>query len=221
MESGQLTKAWFKNLDNSEEVRVLFNPTEYTINKTNNWKVSPDTGSNIGKIEFTGGNPIELKMKLQFDTSLSGKNVQEEHTKKLWALSMVNTAKKDPKTKKSRPPRCEFHWGGGWSFEAVVTTISEQLTMFLPDGTPIRSQVDITLKQAKDPGKFPFQNPTSGGVPGHRTHVVRESETLDWIASSEYGEARHWRYIAEQNNLDNPMQVTPGTILQLPPLPVE
>jgi nucleoid-associated protein YgaU len=50
---------------------------------------------------------------------------------------------------------------------------------------------------------------------------VRESETLDWIASSEYGEARHWRYIAEQNNLDNPMQVTPGTILQLPPLPVE
>lgn len=221
MDTGQPTKAWFKNLDNGDEVRVLFNPTEYTISKSNNWKVNPNAGANFGRIEFTGGNPIELKMKLQFDTSLSGKNVQDEHTRKLWALSMVTPGKKDPKTKKSRPPHCEFHWGGNWSFEAVVTSISEQLTMFLPDGTPIRSQVDISLKQAKDPGKFPFQNPTSGGVPGHRTHIVRQSETLDWIAASEYGEARHWRYIAETNNIDNPMQVTPGTILQLPPLPVE
>jgi nucleoid-associated protein YgaU len=152
---------------------------------------------------------------------MTGKNVQDEHTKKLWALTMVNQAKKDPKTKKSRPPRCEFHWGGGWSFEAIVTTISEQLTMFLPDGTPIRSQVDITLKQAKDPGKFPFQNPTSGGVPGHRTHIVRQAETLDWIAASEYGEARHWRHIAQANGLDNPMQLPPGMILQLPPLTEE
>jgi hypothetical protein len=199
----------------------MFNPTEYTISKSVGWTTKADTGSNIGKLEFKGGNPIELKLKLQFDTSLSGKNVQDEHTKKLWALSMVNKSKKDANTKKSSPPKCEFHWGGGWSFEAVVTSISEQLTMFLPDGTPIRSQVDISLKQSKDPGKFPFQNPTSGGVPGHRTHVVLESETLDWIAASEYGEARHWRYIAEQNNLDNPMQVPPGAILQLPPLPQE
>src|SRR5690606_23140910 len=127
----------------------------------------------------------------------------------------------DPKTKRGRPPRCEFRWGGNWSFEAVVTSISETLSMFLPDGTPVRSKVSLSLKQSKDEGKFPFQNPTSGGVTGHKSHVVRQQETLELIAAREYGEGRHWRYIAELNRIDTPMVVTPGTIMTLPPLPEE
>jgi nucleoid-associated protein YgaU len=50
---------------------------------------------------------------------------------------------------------------------------------------------------------------------------VRQAETIDWIAASEYGEARHWRHIAHANGLDNPMQLPPGMILQLPPLTEE
>lgn len=218
MNTGQLVRASFKNLDNNDTVEVAFNPTDYSISKSNNWAESPDTGDNVGRLEFTGGNPIELQMSLFFDTSITGENVQEKYTGKLWTLALVNPDKKDPTTGRSRPPACEFRWGGTWSFEAVVTSINEKLTMFLADGTPIRSTVNLTLKQAKDPGQFPFQNPTSGGVPGHRTHVVQQRETLDWIAASEYGAAKHWRYIASVNGLDNPMDLRPGMILQLPPL---
>ncbi len=199
-------------------IPLRFNPTEYQISKTNNWSESPDTGDNVGRLEFTGGNPIELTMSLFFDTSLTGANVQEQYTGKLWALAMVNTANQDPNTERSKPPKCEFRWGGTWSFEAVVTSITEKLTMFLADGTPIRSTVSLTLKQSRDPGQFPFQNPTSGGVPGHRTHIVQQRETLDWIAAKEYGAPKHWRYIANVNRLDNPKDLRPGMVLQLPPL---
>ncbi|MBK6318986.1 MAG: LysM peptidoglycan-binding domain-containing protein [Dehalococcoidia bacterium] len=90
--------------------------------------------------------------------------------------------------------------------------------MFLGDGTPVRATVNLSLKQAKDPGRFPAQNPTSGGAAGHKRHVVLQRETLDSIAAREYGEARHWRHIAEANGIEDPMRLRPGTVLALPPL---
>ena len=91
MNTGQLVKASFKNLDNNETVEVAFNPTEYQISKTNNWAESPDTGDNVGRLEFTGGNPIELSMTLFFDTTVSGENVQDKYTSKLWSLAQAST----------------------------------------------------------------------------------------------------------------------------------
>jgi nucleoid-associated protein YgaU len=132
---------------------------------------------------------------------------------------MVNPAKKDPKTKKGQPPKVEFRWGTMWSFKAVVAQISQKFSMFLPDGTPVRATLDVTFKQVEDEGLYPKQNPTSGGVPGHRSHTLKEGETLDWIAAQEYGQASHWRYIAEVNRIDNPQKLRPGTVISLPPLP--
>jgi hypothetical protein len=221
MDSGQLVKASIRNLDTSETITFEFNPTEYSISKTNNWAASSSSGANVGELEFSGGNPIELTMSLIFDTSLTGEDVQGKYTSKLWKLAMVNQQNLDSTTQRGRPPQCEFRWGGNWSFKAVVTSISEKLTLFLPDGMPIRSELSLTLKQAQDEGEFPFQNPTSGGVVGHRTHIVRQRETLDGIAAAEYGQARHWRYIAEVNRIDNPLTLRPGRLLRLPPLPEE
>jgi hypothetical protein len=221
MDSGQLVKASITNLDTSERIEFEFNPTEYSISKTNTWAASSTIGTNVGELQFSGGNPIEMTMSLIFDTSLSGGDVQGTYTSKLWKLAMVNEQNRDATTQRGRPPRCEFRWGGNWSFQAVITSISEKLTLFLADGTPIRSEVSVTLKQAHDEGEFPFQNPTSGGAVGHRSHIVRQRETLDGIAAAEYGQARHWRYIANVNHIDNPLAIRPGRVLRLPPLPEE
>lgn len=218
MLSGELVKATLTNLDTNETVECLFNPTEYTFSKTNNWAQSRTRGANVPKLEFNGGNPTDLKMQLFFDTYESGEDVRRAYTQPLWNLAMVNKDKKDARTKKSKPPQCEFRWGSTWSFKAVVASINQRFTLFLPDGTPVRATVDITLRQVEDEGLFPRQNPTSGGIPGQRTHLVREGETLDWIAQREYGDPAYWRLIAQTNNVDNPFQLQPGTLLQLPPL---
>ncbi|MBP7686596.1 MAG: hypothetical protein KA765_01750 [Thermoflexales bacterium] len=219
MLTGELVKATITNLDTNDSIECMFNPKEYTFTKSNNWSQSKTKGQNVPKLEFNGGNPTDLKVQLFFDTYESGEDVRKKYTNAIWQLAMVNKDKEDPKTKKSQPPKCEFRWGSMWSFKAVLADITQKFTLFLPDGTPVRATLDVTFRQTEDEGLFPKQNPTSGGMPGHRTRVVKAGETLDWIASQEYGEAKHWRYIAEVNRIDNPFQMKPGTVLQLPPLP--
>jgi hypothetical protein len=219
MLTGELVKATLTNLETEESVECLFNPTEYTFSKSNNWQASKKKGANVPPLEFNGGNATDLKVQLMFDTYESGEDVRKKYTNALWTLAMVNKGKVDPKSKKSQPPRCEFRWGTMWSFKAVVASISQKFTLFLPDGTPVRATVDVTLKQVEDEGLYPKQNPTSGGVPGHRTHTLKEGESLDWLAAKEYGNANYWRYIAEVNHIDNPFHLKPGTVVALPPLP--
>ncbi|MCC7366407.1 MAG: LysM peptidoglycan-binding domain-containing protein [Dehalococcoidia bacterium] len=216
--TGQLVKATIKNLDTNESVTCEFNPNSYTFTKTNQWAESQTRGTNSPTLDFTSGSPADLTMELFFDTYTTGEDVRTKYTNALWKLALVNPDKKDPKTNQSRPPVCEFRWGQAWSFKAVVTSITQKFTLFLPDGTPARATVNLSLRQAEDPGQFPFQNPTSGGAAGHRTRVVQQRETLDIIAAQEYGESKHWRAIAEANNIDDPLRLQPGTVLALPPI---
>ena len=213
-----LVKATIRNLDTDQKVECLFNPTEYAFSKSVGWSETGERGGNVPTLEFTGGEPATLSLKLFFDTGDTGADVRTKYTNALWDLAMVNRQKLDPVTGKGRPPRCTFEWGTAWSFEAVVTSISTNFTMFQEDGTPTRATVDLSLKQAKDPGKFPAQNPTSGGIAGHKRHVVQQRESLDLIAAQEYGQASHWRHIAEANGIDDPMRLRPGMVLVLPPL---
>lgn len=216
-----LVKARIRNLDTDECVTCMFNPTKYSFAKTVGWgKKSGEGGRglNIPPFEFTGGESATITLNLFFDTTATGEDVRTVYTNKLWDLTLITPGKVDPDSHTGRPPRCMFEWGEAWSFEAVVTSITQSFTMFLGDGTPVRATVDLALKQAADPGRFPAQNPTSGGVAGHKTHIVEQRETLDLIASREYGQSRHWRFIADANGITDPMRVRPGTLLTLPPL---
>ena len=211
-------KAKIRNTDTNETVEFQFNPTEYSFQKQVGWKEADTGGANVPKSTFTGGKPITLTLKLFFDTQDTGEDVRKKYTDKLWKLALVTPGKKDPKTRKGRPPVVEFQWGKIWTFKAVVTQISSSFTMFGISGVPVRATCDIQLKQVEDPSSYPFQNPTSGGVAGHRTHVVEQGERLDLIAANEYGDAQQWRHIAHANGLNDPLRLRPGTILSLPPL---
>jgi len=212
-------KAKIKNLDEpAQSVTCLFNPTDYSFSKTINWTASANRGANVPTLEFTGGEAIELGLKLLFDTHEKRHDVRTSYTNKLWAMAMVNPARRDPTTQQGSPPIVEFEWGRMWSFKAVITSISQNFTLFLENGTPTRATVDLKLKQVDDPGRRPFQNPTSGGRAGHRSRVIRQGETLDIVAQEEYGHPGHWRHIAEANRIDNPFRLIPGSILALPPL---
>jgi nucleoid-associated protein YgaU len=48
---------------------------------------------------------------------------------------------------------------------------------------------------------------------------VSEGQTLAWIAYQEYGDSGYWRHIAETNDLADPLDLRPGQVLKLVPLP--
>ncbi len=216
---GELAKATITNLDTKKSIDCMFRPREYTFSKSNSWTQVPAKGKNTPTLEFGGGQPATLSLELFFDTYENGRDVRKEYTNAIWDLTMVNPQTKDAKTHKGRPPICEFRWGSMWSFKAVITQISQKFTLFLPDGTPVRATLNVTFQQVEDEGVFPRQNPTTGGGYGYRARVVREGDSIDWIAYDEYGDSVMWRFIADTNNLDNPARLRPGQVLAIAPPP--
>lgn len=219
MTQAQLVKAKFKNLDSNESIEVMFNPPNYEFTKTNVWTDRTTKGENTpGAIDFGGGKSANLNIDLFFDTHVAGTDVRTAYTNKLWKLAMVSPDVRDATTGKSRPPTVEFQWGQAWSFKAVVESMTQRFTLFLPNGTPTRAEVKMVLKQIADENTYPGQNPTSGGLPGHRIHVVEQRETLAMIAAREYGDSTAWRHIARVNSIDDPLGIRPGMVLTLAPL---
>jgi Contractile injection system tube protein len=211
-----MEKAKIVNLDTNEEIKCLFNPNEYTFSKKNTWTSKPVKGQNVPSLEFSGGDAMILKMQLFFDTYTTGGDVRTT-TNKIWKLMNINKSLADMTSTKGRPPMVEFQWGATWSFKAVITNISQKFTLFRDNGIPVRATLDVDFLQAKEEGRYPGQNPTTKGNPGYRRRIVREGETIDWIAFDEYGDSAMWRYIADVNNLDNPMNLEPGQVLAIAP----
>ncbi|HET8841413.1 MAG TPA: hypothetical protein VFN35_08085 [Ktedonobacteraceae bacterium] len=231
MDGVGLTSATIIDHDHGTSVECMFNPKEYTFSKQNAWTAKQSKGSNIAKYEFGNGQPATLTMQLFFDTytnikhasseGSSPKDVRKEYTQAIWAMMKVDTALGgigggSAKHNKGRPPVVGFQWGSTWSFKAVITNLKERFTLFLPDGTPVRSTLDITFQQVQDENDYPPTNPTSGGVGGERVWKVSEGDTLAWIAYKEYGDTRLWRLIADANKLTKVRQLTPGTVLEIP-----
>ncbi len=224
-ESGEFAQAEITNLNTNEKIQCMFNPQEYKIAKNSGWRLTKAKGQDTPHYEYNGGAPNALTLNLTFDTyekhdrfkSKAHEDVRK-YTSKLWDLTLIDKSKKDNKTKQGKPPRCRFEWGRLWSFEGVVTSISQTFTLFLSDGTPVRAKVDLTIQQTSDEGAYPRQNPTSGGEPNRRLYVVVEGDTLVGIAFAMYGDATVWRHLAEANNIDDPLGLCPGQRLLITPL---
>jgi hypothetical protein len=121
----------------------------------------------------------------------------------------------------TKQPEVTFQWGPpmlGFMYTATVQKVSANYTRFHSSGIPIRAEVDITLNTTPSllASTATLTNPTSGGLPGRSTHLVRENESLQGIAQQHYGRPGLWRKIAEINGIHDPSRVRPGITIFLP-----
>lgn len=211
----------FLKVEQGEPIECLFNPAELTITKTNSWQAAESKGRNAPDLKFQGGQSGTMTLSLTLDTTDKGTDVTL-HTNRLLDLMKVNSAlpDSDPGRNKARPPWVEFHWGKMHSFKAIVERLQVKFTYFASSGMPLRAKADLTLKQWKDEGIRPLQNPTSHTPEVHTVHRVVRGETLDRIAAVHYADPTRWRLIAEANAVVDPLAVGPGTLLVIPELPV-
>lgn len=202
-----LQKASISDVDKaSNKVTCMFNPSEYTISKTNQFKATKDTKGDSAHIDLTQVGPRTLKLNLIFDTYEKDTDVNDE-TRALWDFM----GRKEGST--DEPVQVEFKWSV-FSFKAYITNINQQYTMFTQDGTPVRAKVDVSFTEyVQEP---PKQNPTSGGGPPDRLWTVTDGDRLDLIAYKVYNDATEWRRIAERNQITNPLKLRAGQVLEIP-----
>ena len=210
---GSLEKAEIEILNGKhtgEIIECRFNPPEYVTQNRVTYGDVQGTGSGASIQQFVNKGAETLTMELFFDTSAEQTDVREEYLDSLDLLVSV-----DPEL--HAPPVCQFVWGNGIAFTALVERLDTRFTMFQRSGVPVRAKVDITFKEYKT-AEFNRLEVSAESTDVTKAWTVTEGDTLWLIAAEEYGDASQWRVIAEANDLHNPRSLEPGQDLELPPL---
>jgi hypothetical protein len=116
----------------------------------------------------------------------------------------------------SRPPELNFAWGSGFDIDCTLARCQVKYIRFDESGNATRAEATITLNITPDTILDLLTNPTSGGAPGRRSHLVTAGESLPAVALHNYGEPKHWRAVAQTNGIDDPLRLRPGRHLYLP-----
>jgi LysM repeat protein len=215
----------------AEELEVSFNPGELTFSKAAQIAEIPIPGLDSPILQFVRGQTETLSVDLFFDTTDDGmgddaKPVTEQ-TDRFYQLIKIDRST-------HAPPVCRFIWGdqgfpgskmtGTWAsqnrqngFQCVVESVKQRFTLFSPKGRPLRATLSVSLKEYRTLDQQIaeiFQQ-----SPDHtHAHVVQRGDTLSRIAAERYGNPAQWRAIAVENDVDDPLELIPGTILEVPPL---
>jgi hypothetical protein len=207
-------------IDGQDPFVCLFNPTNYTISKTNIWNASPVKGVNVPPVEFGGGNPRQLHLNILLDVSLlgPGHNVRSLTDQLFGMMEVPSGGVSGGLDSNADPPGLTFRWGSVGTFKAVCESLSIAFVLFDSTGEPLRAQVDLALKEAEDTTAQPAQNPTTRAIRGLRVHQIQDGDTLQAIAYNTYGDPARWRDIADINGIDNPFELKRGTHINLPRL---
>ena len=190
--------------DDNNVIPVLFNPQQYSINKTNLFASISIPGRDSSIIQFVKGESETLSFELFFDTYTYEKGVSvKAYTDKLQKLMEINSDI-------HAPPICTFEWGSV-SFTGIIESLNTTYTMFLQNGTPVRAKMNLTLKQYQQ-----ISAPKSSSPTKTKMRTIVEGDSLWLIASDEFGDPSKWKEIADINNIDNPLVLNPGTKLIIP-----
>jgi hypothetical protein len=153
-------------------IEFMFNPTELSFEKVvetseNKGAHTQDKGQT--KVGFATVDSYKVTInKILFDTYETGEDVVSKHIEPFRkAVQFVNKTEQ-------RTPLYTFTWGKNQFLRCCfVEKLNYKLTMFLPDGTPVRATIDsLTLKEADEPKpNVPMNTPTV-------SNATRQEQTM-------------------------------------------
>ncbi|WP_186262177.1 peptidoglycan-binding protein LysM [Burkholderia gladioli] len=173
-----------------DEIPVMYNPTELSLNKTVQLK---GQGSNV---QFQRVDDDDLTVSLFFDTYEKQSDVRAL-TNRIAALTQptIGTAER------REPPVVVFTWAGPL-FVGMISKLDQKFTMFLSSGVPVRAELSVTLKSVLTPEE---DLRAQGYFNCRRLWQVTENDRLYLIAQRTLGDPGQWRLIAETNGIDDPL----------------
>lgn len=211
-----LEKAVIDVLDGTtviDQIRVLFNPTDYSIERSNVYKSTSIPGLSGPILQFINGEADVLSMELFLDdytdrptAGAKGTNGRLDELSRLLEIRSSIHA----------PPVVRFVWGR-LSFKAIIEKMSRKMTLFHPNGIPARASVNITFKEYRTLDELLIE-PRLESPDKSKRRVLVGLDTLWMMAWREYQDPAKWRVIAEANDLDDLRALRPGDWVIVPPL---
>jgi nucleoid-associated protein YgaU len=219
------------------EIVALFNPNQLRYDSRAEWRSTAAAAQSVAagfqRMEFQAAPPRTLTVDLFFDTY---EGSPQSPAANVFDLSLPDdpqlagdiqasdvtriTSRVEALTRVAselhRPPVCRLEWGLSTLFQGVLTQLSQDLTFFMADGTPVRATLACTFMAYQTFDEAKAIELHSADVAKRR--VVRRGDTLASIAIEQYGDAARWRAIATGNDIDDPRAIKPGDVLVIPKL---
>jgi nucleoid-associated protein YgaU len=190
-------------------IPLRFNPTEYQLQKSNNFAEIAIPGLESPPIQFVRGSAEKLTAEVLVDTSDTLDDVRVAYVDALRGLLDLNR-------ELHAPPIVRFVWDTE-IFRGVLESLNVTYVLFTPEGIPLRAKLNMSLKEYRPVEIQIKENPTAS--PDYqKTYVVTRGDTLSGIAYAVYLDASVWRDIASFNQIQDPRSLQPGMVLQLPSL---
>jgi nucleoid-associated protein YgaU len=196
-------------------VAFQFNPSRLSLTRSVGWQRTPArTATESALPEFVGSGPRSLSVEVFLDATATHDDSVEQRVGQLMTASVPTPS--SIAAGKPASPWVRFEWGTARTtlFDSVLTNLAVDYSLFDVDGTPLRATCSLSLEEAATGPAG--QNPTSGSRETRRTHRVVAGDSLARLAWREYGDATAWRVIAAANDIDDPMELPPGTDLLVP-----
>jgi hypothetical protein len=218
-----LVKAFLTRKDNPLlVVPCLFNPAEFTVEKSNQFAEVNIPGLSSPIYQFVRGNARSVTLELFFDTYEEKIDVRI-FTDRITGWDAGSMFSGLPDAAKGlmdidsdlhAPPICLFVWGT-FIFQCIIERVSKNFTMFLPEGIPARATLNVTLKEYREVD-VQVKELDLHSADLTKSWVVKQGDNLWSIAAKEYGDPTDWRLIADANHIDNPRLLNPGQELVIP-----
>ena len=228
--------------DTGERIDCLLNPETFEIKRLAGVRPRSTAGGQLvgagladDPLQFTGGGRTELVLDLVFDVALVESTRPPADvralTRRLWELSENSCQERGS----GRPPLVRLVWGKTWNLPGVIVSVAERFEAIAATGVPRRSWLRLKLVRVVEPGGAPpatFDDTLMGTpgtapvpAPGQAVQAVGDGHAgagfsgvrIDLLAAEALGNPLGWRRLADHNDLANPLEVPPGTVLAIPP----
>ena len=223
-----------------EDIELQYNPTELSWDKGVQIAEIAIPGLDAPLQQFVRGQAEKLTLELFFDTTDQGMGTGAvsvtTKTDRIYQLIKIESTR-------HAPPICTFFWsdqfpgsslGGNAGavagalvgaaagnqrrngFKCIVENIKQKFTLFSPDGIPLRATLTVTLREYKTLDEQLAHLNLSSPDRTH-SHVVESGQTLPGIAWLFYRQPGDWRFVADENKIEDPRRLKAGTLLTIPP----
>jgi hypothetical protein len=190
-------------------IPLCFNPTEYQLQKANNFAEIAIPGLETPPIQFVRGASEKLTAEVLVDTSDTLVDVRVADVNQLRGLMNLNR-------ELHAPPIVRFVWDTQ-VFLGVLDSLNVSYVLFTPQGIPLRAKLSLSMKEYR-PVEIQIKQKPTASPNFEKTWVVRRGDTLSGIAFAVYRDSSAWRAIAAANLIQDPRTLPPGQVLQLPSL---
>jgi hypothetical protein len=203
-----------ENVSGGKTVEVQFNPQSLKLTYANENKGGDQPGGSTK--QFVGKGTSKLAVELLFDTTDSGKDVRGKTKDVAYFIGAKTQADQN---NKRVPPGISFEWGS-FRFRGVMDSLSETLDYFSEEGVPLRATLSLGISRQDIEYLFGQAKPSQGGAAGAGTpatsplSAAQPGDSVPKMAGRS-GKSSDWKAIAAANNIDDPLRLPAGALLDL------